>query len=125
DVMITKSHELALPAAVEAVLEGIAEDRECDIRLGDAGGAEQWFTIRIRAFHRGSGRHALIAHTDISRLKRAEQELRQLAITDGLTQIANRRHFDERIQEELDRSRRYGRPLVLLLLDIDHFKKVN
>lgn len=125
DVMITKSHELALSAAVEAVLEGIAEDRECDIRLGDAGGAEQWFTIRIRAFHRGSGRHALIAHTDISRLKRAEQELRQLAITDGLTQIANRRHFDERIQEELDRSRRYGRPLVLLLLDIDHFKKVN
>ena len=51
--------------------------------------------------------------------------MRQLAITDGLTQVANRRHFDERIHEEIDRSQRYGRPLVLLLLDIDHFKKVN
>ena len=125
DLLITNSHELVLTTAVEAVLQGIADDRECDIKLADAQGAEQWFTIRIRAFHHGSGRHALIAHTDISRLKRAEQELRQLAITDGLTQVANRRHFDERIQEEVDRSRRYDRPLVLLMLDIDHFKKVN
>ena len=125
DRLINKSHELALNTAVEAVLQGVGDERDCDIKYLDADGHEQWFTIRIRAFRHGSGRHALIAHADITRLKRAEQELRQLAITDGLTQVANRRHFDERIHEEIDRSQRYGRPLVLLLLDIDHFKKVN
>ncbi len=125
DRLISKSHELALNTAVEAVLQGIGDERDCDVKHLDAEGNEQWFTIRIRAFRHGSGRHALIAHADITRLKRAELELRQLAITDGLTQVANRRHFDERIQEEVDRSQRYGRPLVLLLLDIDHFKKVN
>ncbi len=124
-LMITRTHELALTTAVDAVLHGVEDDRECDIKLVDGQGEEFWFTIRIRAFRHGSERHALVAHTDISRLKRAEHELRQLAITDGLTQVANRRHFDERIQEEVDRSQRYGRPLVLLMLDIDHFKKVN
>lgn len=124
-LMITRTHELGLITAVDAVLQGVEDDRECDVKLVDSQGGELWFTIRIRAFRHGSERHALIAHTDISRLKRAEHELRQLAITDGLTQVANRRHFDERIQEEVDRSQRYGRPLVLLLLDIDHFKKVN
>ncbi len=125
DPTIAKAHETALRTAVAAVLAGVDEDRECDVRTLDLKEIEHWFTIRICAFSHGTQRHALIAHTDISRLKKAEQELRQLAITDGLTQIANRRHFDERIHEEIDRSQRYGRPLMLMLLDIDHFKKVN
>jgi diguanylate cyclase (GGDEF)-like protein/PAS domain S-box-containing protein len=122
---VVRSDELTLCKAVEAVLLGQSKERDCDVRHRDPEGREEWFSIRIRAFRQGIGRDALIAHTDITRLKRAEQELRQLAITDGLTQVANRRHFEERVREEVDRSQRYGRPLVLLLLDIDHFKKVN
>lgn len=53
----------------------------------------------------------------------AEQQ--RLAITDGLTGIANRRQFDLVLRRELARSRRFGRPLGLILLDIDDFKHFN
>ncbi|MFT5535064.1 MAG: diguanylate cyclase (GGDEF)-like protein, partial [Candidatus Paceibacteria bacterium] len=52
-------------------------------------------------------------------------ELKAMSLRDGLTGVANRRAFDERLQEELARSRRNGRPLSLLIIDIDHFKRVN
>lgn len=48
-----------------------------------------------------------------------------LAVTDGLTGLFVRRYFDLRMEEELAKARRYGRPFSLLLFDIDHFKKFN
>ncbi|MDK9558373.1 GGDEF domain-containing protein [Marinobacter sp. M216] len=48
-----------------------------------------------------------------------------ISFTDGLTQIPNRRQFDERIRDEWSRAGRHGQPLSLLLLDIDYFKSVN
>lgn len=51
--------------------------------------------------------------------------LEALSRTDGLTQLLNRRYFDERLAAEFARSARYGSPLSCLLLDIDHFKNVN
>lgn len=44
---------------------------------------------------------------------------------DTLTLIANRRHLDEFLPREMERARRYGHPLTIAMLDIDHFKKVN
>lgn len=46
-------------------------------------------------------------------------------ITDPLIAVYNRRHFDRRLTEEMNRAHRYGSPLVLFMIDIDHFKKVN
>jgi two-component system cell cycle response regulator len=48
-----------------------------------------------------------------------------LSITDGLTGLANYRHYMERSETEFARSRRYGRPLSLIYLDLDHFKEFN
>lgn len=62
---------------------------------------------------------------DISERKRMEEELERLAITDPLTGAYNRRYFLEKAQEEFQRYRRYGRPLSILMLDIDNFKLVN
>ncbi|MBI3206513.1 MAG: diguanylate cyclase [Myxococcales bacterium] len=53
------------------------------------------------------------------------EEVFKLTITDGLTQVNNRRHFDETLEREYLRARRHRRPLALLVLDIDHFKKIN
>ena len=47
------------------------------------------------------------------------------AVTDELTGLANRRRFDEALQDEVERSRRFGQPLGLILLDLDDFKLVN
>ncbi|MFZ6027842.1 MAG: diguanylate cyclase [Chloroflexota bacterium] len=53
------------------------------------------------------------------------EETQRLAISDSLTGLFNRRHFMDLAQREYERAQRYQKPLSLLMLDIDHFKKVN
>lgn len=52
-------------------------------------------------------------------------QLNELATTDGLTGLFNRRYFFERGEEEITRSRRYHRELTAIMVDIDHFKSIN
>ncbi len=59
------------------------------------------------------------------RLETAQNELRQLVITDALTGTRNRRFFDEVIGRELQRHRRYRTPLSIVFIDIDRFKAIN
>jgi two-component system cell cycle response regulator len=53
------------------------------------------------------------------------EEIYRMTIVDGLTQIYNRRYLNEFLEREMSRSQRYGRPLSLLIMDIDHFKNIN
>ncbi|WP_156927224.1 GGDEF domain-containing protein [Azospirillum halopraeferens] len=62
---------------------------------------------------------------DVSDTKRLQEELRRLAVTDPLTGLHNRRHLMEIGAAEADRARRYGQPLSLLIIDLDHFKTIN
>lgn len=62
---------------------------------------------------------------DISDRKALERELEHLATTDPLTGLLNRREFGRILEEELERSERYHRPMALLWIDFDHFKEVN
>lgn len=65
----------------------------------------------------------------ISRLLRkineAQRKLVELATIDDLTQLYNRRYFFERFNQEVERSKRYQRPLSCIIMDIDFFKHVN
>ncbi|MEB0106767.1 diguanylate cyclase [Pseudomonas sp. MH9.3] len=63
--------------------------------------------------------------SDISDLKRVEEELRALSITDSLTGIHNRRYFQDRLKAEMVRVRRTSGALSVIMLDIDHFKRIN
>ncbi|MCZ7566402.1 MAG: GGDEF domain-containing protein [Burkholderiales bacterium] len=58
---------------------------------------------------------------DVKRIAALEEQ----SITDPLTGLYNRRHLDRRLEEEVGKSVRYGIPLSVLLLDVDHFKSVN
>ncbi|HEY1091476.1 MAG TPA: diguanylate cyclase, partial [Burkholderiaceae bacterium] len=58
-------------------------------------------------------------------LRQANELLARQAITDGLTGVGNRRLFDQALQLEWQRGTRSGRPLALLMVDIDHFKQYN
>lgn len=64
-----------------------------------------------------------IAHNNIEAAY--HDEIYRLTTVDGLTQVHNRRYFDEQLERELSRCRRYGRALSLLLIDVDHFKRIN
>ena len=58
-------------------------------------------------------------------LERREEAIRQLSLTDALTGVGNHRHLDETLAAETVRAQRYTAPLSLVMLDIDHFKRVN
>jgi diguanylate cyclase (GGDEF)-like protein len=58
-------------------------------------------------------------------LRKSREKLRQLAMTDSLTGLFNRRHFNRMALKEVDRALRYSRPLSVIVMDLDHFKKVN
>ncbi len=62
---------------------------------------------------------------DITERKRMEQQLEWLATRDQLTGLYNRRTMDERLRDELARAQRYNRPVSVLWLDLDNFKRVN
>ena len=59
------------------------------------------------------------------RLKKAFRKLRELTRIDPLTELSNRRDFDEKAHRELERTKRFNTPLSVVMLDIDHFKRVN
>jgi diguanylate cyclase (GGDEF)-like protein len=59
------------------------------------------------------------------RTKRLQDILEQQSFLDGLTGLWNRSYLDRRLESELNVARRYGRPLSLVIVDVDHFKRVN
>lgn len=54
-----------------------------------------------------------------------EQTMTDLALSDGLTGLYNKRYFQDRLDQEFERFQRYGTPMSLVQLDLDHFKHVN
>lgn len=97
-------------------------------------GEEYWVSSTVVPLSDASGRVSrfISIRTDITERKRAEEaleaanaELRRLATTDRLTGAWNRRHFEDQATLEIERVQRYGKPLALILLDIDQFKAVN
>jgi len=62
---------------------------------------------------------------EIEERKRLEKDLKEMANTDSLTGIMNRRHFFKRANIEISRHQRFNHPMAILMLDIDHFKSVN
>jgi diguanylate cyclase (GGDEF)-like protein len=59
------------------------------------------------------------------RLEQMNVELERLATTDALTSAFNRRYFMSKLEDEVERARRYKHPSSLLMIDVDHFKRIN
>ena len=69
--------------------------------------------------------YALINLNRNRALNAAKEKLEKMSLTDGLTDLANRRHFDQFIEHEWARAKRLSKPLSLIMLDIDYFKPYN
>jgi diguanylate cyclase (GGDEF)-like protein len=89
---------------------------------------EDFFTVEARAvFDAVANQIAGAIHLAriAGELEAANRKLEQLSMSDGLTGIANRRCFDQRLAADWARLAQEGRPLALLLVDADHFKALN
>ena len=85
------------------------------------------FPIRVSLTRHGMAGSAYFVGflTDLSEFMRIQQRAFFEAHHDCLTGLHNRRYFDEQFKLEIERSRRSGLPLSLIMVDIDHFKKIN
>ena len=113
---------------VAALKRGEAEDARIVYRSRHREKKEIWIesTMRVtKDFGTGEINGVVAISRDMTEHKSLEQKLAALATMDGLTGIANRRHFDERLENEWARAGREGTTLSLLLIDVDHFKKFN
>lgn len=81
--------------------------------------------LKIRGLQTQLEEKTASLEAEIARRIKAEERLTILASMDPLTGIYNRRTFFELAEKELARSQRYGNPITLLMMDIDHFKQVN
>lgn len=86
---------------------------------------KRWFMMRVTPFQTAGTDYYVISHHNITERKVAEEEVRNLARIDGLTDVPNRRTFDEFLHEEWKRCSRLKKPISLAIVDLDHFKVLN
>ena len=112
--------ELHLPIYQNQVLWG-------GLVIQQAPSTEPWSPLQVDTLNRIIQQLEIsIRHAALHRqLQEANQELERVSNTDSLTQIANRRRFDRRFEQEWQRLQREQQPLALILCDIDYFKKFN
>jgi diguanylate cyclase (GGDEF)-like protein/PAS domain S-box-containing protein len=105
--------------------EGPAIGRTSVFQARHRTGREFPVDISLSAIQLGGKWNAVGIVRDATERVQTEERLRQLATTDTLTGICNRRRFDEVLAAEIERTSRFSSPLSLILFDIDHFKRIN
>lgn len=86
---------------------------------------ERWFMMRVTKFQLEEKTYFVLSHYNITERKLAEEKVSDLSRIDGLTNIPNRRYFDEFFNDEWNRCLRLNMPISLALIDIDYFKSLN
>jgi diguanylate cyclase (GGDEF)-like protein/PAS domain S-box-containing protein len=117
------AEDLPLLAAAIAV-----QDESATLRMVRKDGSSVWMENRARVVHdpaTGEPKEWVVVMRDITERKMLEQQLSQLALTDALTGLSNRRAFDDVLERDWKQTLREGSQISLLLLDIDHFKEFN
>ncbi len=119
------------------VFETVPSTEQIDAVLAEGGFASRDETLdcgacgyatcvdHAAAILHGRSRWEVCFPQERERMKTANELLEQTARSDALTDLVNRRGFDERLAQEVARSRRYGTPVALLMIDIDGFKTIN
>ncbi|MGE5490111.1 MAG: diguanylate cyclase [Actinomycetota bacterium] len=131
---------------IVAMLKEQGDVRDAEVELRQLNGDRRWAIISMELIEFDGESCTFAAFSDISERKAAElamvaanqrlqdqlaeiqrlqAALQEQAIRDSLTGLFNRRYLDETLEREVARSRREGSPLSLILMDIDHFKRIN
>ncbi|REG85046.1 sensor domain-containing diguanylate cyclase [Marinomonas pollencensis] len=86
---------------------------------------QRWFIMRVSPFSLNKEHFFVISHQDVTERKLAEKAVEKLARRDGLTNIYNRRAFDEILNEQWLQCLSVKQPISLAVIDLDHFKLLN
>lgn len=112
--------------AIRSVIQ-TSQIRVVEYQLPVQSGKALWFEGRLALMekHESETEKVICVTTEITDRMELQQKVQTLAIQDPLTNCFNRRHFLNLAQHEITIANRYNRPLSLVILDIDHFKKIN
>ncbi len=126
---------------VQQLLEGLQDTYQIKKRYIHRNGSEVWgrLTVSVVRNQASEPQYFISQIDDITaqvnaenalkvrqrQLEAANQRLDELARTDPLTGLANRREFLDRLEQEVQRSQRNGQPLCVVVMDVDHFKDYN
>lgn len=105
---------------IKGLIHEFSVDYPCDSPI-----SRRWFSMRIARLQGITPPVFIISHFDITERRKKEEESRRLALTDSLTSLPNRRHFNEFIEKEWSRAIRSKSSISCIMVDIDHFKKLN
>jgi diguanylate cyclase (GGDEF)-like protein/PAS domain S-box-containing protein len=115
-------------AAVERSLAPRVIEEGATIRMLRSDSTLVWTEVNARVIRddvTGEALEFVLVMRDVTERKLLEEKLSMLAMTDGLTGVANRRAFDAALEREWKLTLRHGMQISLLLLDVDHFKPFN
>jgi len=118
--LFVESDREAVRTLLEEASEGASGELEAQL-VGTDGGAIP-YELSV-----ATGEHGFVAAlgVDITERKALEADLERMATVDDLTGVWNRAAIDRELDREVERTRRYGNPLSLMLLDLDRFQQVN
>ena len=126
-VLIDSHDQVRVAEAMARVLQKDAQGASIEYRLCTGDGSRRWVENRYVPVRDKEGRLIEIEGIviDVTERKAAEEQLAQLARTDGLTGLANRATFTERLHQAYAAAQRGAVPFAIHYLDLDHFKPVN
>jgi len=126
-ILIAPEDQAKVAAAMERVLDKGAQGASIEYRLCTGDGSRRWVENRYVPVRDKEGRLIEVEGIviDITERKAAEEHIAVLARTDGLTGLANRATFSERLHQAFAAAQRGAAPFAIHYLDLDHFKPVN
>ena len=129
DLLALGGRTILEPPHWKSLIESLSGEEGCTkaTYLIGVGGIGRWFEISAVGVMGADGALARVDGVigDVTKRKELEEQLRHYATVDGLTGLANRRHFLEVFESEIKRSVRHGAHVSLIMIDLDRFKSVN
>jgi len=128
--------ESLLGGPIDALLPGIQLRRDEADDRGSRRSVFEWqarkhegtlfpVELSVGSLRLGDDRFEICVARDIADRKRAEARVRELALSDPLTKLSNRNAFRARLEDAVERSKRTGKTIALILMDLNKFKAVN
>ena len=123
--LLDKNNKKILQDSLNSLIASHKKHVEFDVQIPKKNGQLIWVNVSIKAIYDSEDARFIYLLKDITKRKEEKEKLKKLANFDQLTNIYNRRKFEELFRLEYKRNKRYKRSLSCIFFDIDYFKNIN